>query len=175
MKKTLLLILTLIASLSYAQINKTESLIPQLQYDQDFMTYVQINMMDGFTTVKQVVGKMKFVAGQKVYAIEKKRFADEKTLIDKITFFYLQDTPIAISIEKAGKVKIFYLSQGKVIAYKELSAKLYKPWGGKKTLNLKNIPAVKEIPILDEKLLSQSQNTLKLIKQSSKDIFNYSF
>ncbi len=152
-----------------------EKLIPNLQYDNDFMTYLEVNMKDGFNTVKKAVGMMKFVHGQKVYAIEKIRYTPKKQIAEKITFFYHEDTPIAISIEKNGEVSVYYLDNGKVVASKKFEASKYKPFGGTDDLILSTIPADQRTRTPKKKYLEEAVALLSNLKEASQSILNYKF
>ena len=176
-KLAILLVISLLPMFISAQatVKSIEKFIPSLQYDNDFMTYIDIAMKDGFSTVKEVVAKMKFVEGDKIYAIEKMRFSPKKQILEKVTFFYHKTTPIAISIEKAGSVDVYYLDSGKVIASKKFTATDYRPFGGKKILRLSTIPSDSKPRSPKKKYLDQANNLLNNLKNASKSVLNYNF
>ncbi len=176
-KLVIFLVISFLPMLVTAQatVKSAEKYIPGLQYDNDFMTYIDIAMKDGFSTIKEIVAKMKFVEGDKVYAIEKMRFNPKKQIIEKVTFFYHKTTPIAISIEKGGTVNIYYLDSGNVIASKTFTATDYRPFGGKKTLRLSTIPADEKTHSPKKKYLDQANSLLNVLKNASKSMFNYNF
>lgn len=126
-----------------------------------------MSMKDGFTTVKKVVGKMKFVRGEKIYAIEGITYSSAKKVKERVTYFYLSNQPIAISDERNGKVLVYFLCSGKVIASKTLKAIDYKPFGGKKILRLRAIAQDAKTQSLQKEHLELSASLLKNLKQAA--------
>ncbi len=155
-------------------VNKVDNLIPSLQYDDDMMVYVDFSVLDGFNVVKQIKGLMKFVKGQKVYALEKDIFNGKK-ITKKITFFYLGQTPIAISVEKGGQTTLFYIDNGQVYASKTFKQALYKPYGGKKPLDIRELATTKSPKTLSAKYLKQAGSLLNDVRSAARGILNYGF
>ena len=176
MKKNWLFILALcLSSIINAQTQLADHLIPSLQYDNDFMTYLEFTMKDGFSPVKQAVGKMKFFEGRKIYAIEIIKLNTQKHPSNKITYFYLDTIPFAISIQKNGLLNLYYIKNGKISASKSLKTSNYNPFGGKKTLNIASIPPDKKIKKLKRKYLQKSTSLLSEMKKASKNTLGYRF
>ena len=176
MKKVILFFFVYLISFSLiAQVSTTDKLIPSLQYDNDFMEYIEFTMKDGMIPIKQVKGKMKFVQGQKVYSIEINKFKSNKKLVSKLTYFYHENTPIAISEEKKEIVKVYYLKEGQIIASKKFKANIYIPYGGKEKLDLSTISLDKNPRNIKKKYLEQSTILLKRLKEASKNILEYRF
>ncbi len=156
------------------KVSQIDALIPSLQFDQDFLKYSQMSMLDGFDVVKQVNGYMKFVKGKKVYAVEKVRFAG-KNIKERVTYFYYNSEPIAIAIEKKDQVKVCYLDGQNVIATKTFDKNVYKPYGGSKKLNLSQLPKDDKVSSCSQKYLEQAQNILTQLKEANQKILNYRF
>jgi hypothetical protein len=156
-------------------VDKIESFIPKLQYDDDFMKYTDFAMLDGFNVVKSLVGWMKFDVGKKVYAIELDKFSENKKLKSKTTYFYIQTVPVAISVERKGITQIYYLSDGKVIGYKQFNNKVYKPYGGSKPLDIRQIPLAQKVKTPKAKTLKRASVLLNQVRSTSKQLFDYQF
>ena len=175
MKKAVFgLFLVLSFALKAQDVSKVDNLIPALQYDDDMMVYVDFSVLDGFNVIKQIKGLMKFVRGQKVYALEKDIFNGKK-IEKKITFFYLKQTPIAISIEKNGQTTVFYINNGQVYASKTFKQAGYKPYGGKKPLDLRQLSQTKKPKSINSKYLKQAPVLLNDVRSAARGILNYGF
>ena len=177
MKKQVFFILALLLPLfAVAQSTaKVDKIIPQLQYDADFMTFVKYDMLDGFVPVKGIVTKMKFLNGQKVYAISEITYAaDGKSIDTRDTYFYLKDQLIAYSTEDKTEVQLYYVNGENVYASRTITKRLYKPYGGSRTLNIAVIKLNSNFNA-DKAKIERGQKLLQILKDTSKEMFGSAF
>ncbi len=169
-------VLVLFAFSFYAQnsVEKIDQLIPALQYDDDFMTYSRLEMLDGFNVLKRVSVLKKYSKNDKIYAVEKVKLSGNKVK-EKVTYFYLNDTPVAISVENDGQTIVYYLNNGGVFAMKQFANTLYKPYGGQKTLNLADVKVSDKVKKPSKKIMDQAGYILDQLKQVNQKILNYRF
>ncbi len=176
MKRIVVYFLLLLCYTAYSQsIGMVDKLIPSLQYDQDMMDFAEFSLLDGFNhKIKQIRGLMKFYNDKKIYAIEK-NFYNSGKIIRKITYFYVADKPIAISQEANGQTTVYYLKDNQVIATKTFLQKYYKPYGGRKNLDISLLPVDARKKKIDSTMLFDQTNILTNFKSASKNLLNYSF
>ncbi len=159
-------------SQSPAQVDK---LIPSLQYDKDMMDFAELSLLDGFNhKIKQIRGLMKFYNDKKIYAIEKNYYNAGK-ISRKITYFFVDKEPMAISVESGGQVIVYYLKDNQVVATKTFLQKYFKPFGGRKPLNISLLPQDQQPKTIGEDLLKQAANILTNFKSATKNLLNYNF
>lgn len=176
MKRLVLALLLIPGFLAFSQgPAMVDKLIPSLQYDQDMMDFAELSLLDGFNhKIKQIRGLMKFYNNKKVYAIEK-NFYNSGKITRKITYFFAGNEPIAISIESGGQTTVYYLKDNQVVATKTFSQKYFKPYGGRKPLNISLLPQDQQPKTIGEDLLKQAANILTNFKSATKNLLNYNF